>query len=358
MRLLARISGEHPTLPEAELRAVLEADGHVWTDVARRGRLLIGDVRGRTGADPSPRAIAHSVSRLAMTYDVARYRATTERTERGLLAAAEELGPGLLADVATFAVRAERADPDAAQPELLGRLDVERILGGALAGHARVDLSRPERVVRTWIDGDKAIIGDLLWVNDRGTFETRATKHRPYFSPVSGHPRWMRAIANLVAPSPPGVVYDPLCGTGGTLLEAGLAGHRTVGSDIDPRMVEGTTANLAHAKVDPLAVFPANVREAAALFRNETGLSGPDAIVTDLPYGQSASTGKEGAEQVARWTLDTVADLLPAGRLAAIGAASESWLEPLPPGLVRVASYSLRVHKSLTRTYVVLRAAA
>jgi SAM-dependent methyltransferase len=39
-------------------------------------------------------------------------------------------------------------------------------------------------------------------------------------------------------------IYDPFCGAGGIMIEAGLMGYKTFGSDIDERMVEFSRKNL------------------------------------------------------------------------------------------------------------------
>jgi len=44
--------------------------------------------------------------------------------------------------------------------------------------------------------------------------------------------------------SPDTAVYDPFCGTGTVLVEAGLLGHGALGSDLDPRMVAAAETNL------------------------------------------------------------------------------------------------------------------
>lgn len=354
MRLLVLLSGDHPNLPEAEFRSVLDADGYVWHEVERHGRLLVGDLARRGRQDPVGGEVRETVSRLAMTHEVVRHHVTADRTAEALTVAAGSF-PLDGAGTGSFAVRAERA-PGTERSAGPGRKEVEETLGGLWAESLQVDLIDPDRLVRCWLLPDRVLIGEVLWQNDRSRYEARAIRHRPFFSPISGHPRWMRAIVNLAAGSPPAVVYDPLCGTGGILLEAALAGHHVVGSDIDPRMVEGTRQNLEHAQQEGLALFEADVREAPAGFRRATGSSEPDAIVTDLPYGQSASTKKEGTLQVAQWTLAAIAALLPLHHRAVIGVADETWLQDLPPGLVVESTYALRVHKSLTRTYAVLRA--
>lgn len=40
-------------------------------------------------------------------------------------------------------------------------------------------------------------------------------------------------------------VFDPFCGSGGVLVEAGLLGHEIIGSDVDPRMIDFSQKNLA-----------------------------------------------------------------------------------------------------------------
>ncbi len=59
-------------------------------------------------------------------------------------------------------------------------------------------------------------------------------------------PKLAQILVNLaVRDSEKLKVYDPFCGSGGVLVEAGLLGHEILGSDVDPRMLEFSTKNLA-----------------------------------------------------------------------------------------------------------------
>ncbi|NIP34812.1 MAG: methyltransferase domain-containing protein, partial [Thermoplasmata archaeon] len=68
--------------------------------------------------------------------------------------------------------------------------------------------------------------------------------HRPFSHPISLHPKYARAMVNLAKVPLGGRILDPFCGTGGVLIEAALLGYEPLGSDIDPRMVEGSRRNL------------------------------------------------------------------------------------------------------------------
>ena len=73
---------------------------------------------------------------------------------------------------------------------------------------------------------------------------------RPFFRPVSLEPRLARAAVNIAAGVNEGYVVDPMCGTGGILIESALTGRPTLGIDFDPVMVEGTQENIDWAQVD------------------------------------------------------------------------------------------------------------
>jgi tRNA G10 N-methylase Trm11 len=61
-------------------------------------------------------------------------------------------------------------------------------------------------------------------------------------------PKLAQTIVNLataqVAPTPETVVLDPFCGTGVLLQEAALMGYGVYGTDLEPRMIDYSRANL------------------------------------------------------------------------------------------------------------------
>ncbi len=91
-------------------------------------------------------------------------------------------------------------------------------------------------------------------------------------------PRLARALVNISLVCPGERLLDPFSGTGGILLEASLVGAHATGSDIDPCMVSGSRENVPGADLVRADTGALPFRDASI-----------DAVVTDLPYGQSSS---------------------------------------------------------------------
>lgn len=58
-------------------------------------------------------------------------------------------------------------------------------------------------------------------------------------------PRFVRSLINICHPESTGTILDPFCGSGTTVLEAGLLGLDGIGNDIDP-----LSCLISHAKVN------------------------------------------------------------------------------------------------------------
>lgn len=337
----------------AELAAVLQASGFGLQVGRQAGRVIVADVEQTGGRG----MLGPALKRLALTHEISLFLFEAPRDAQSLEEAAQAYSlqdGGEGKEPVRFAVRAEYTQPG--HREGLGRMETERLLGQALSGPAQVDLKNPQQVVRAWIGREEIWVGKRLWRVDGTGFQARAPKNRPFFSPVSGHPALMRAVANLAGVPVGSLVYDPLTGTGGILLEAGLAGLSVVGSDQDPAMVQGTRENLQRFGVEPQALFVADVRDAPDRFLLTTGRTHADAVVTDLPYGQASTTVGAWPEEVAEWTLRSAARLLPAGGRLVIGTPQDPWLAPAAGlGFEPEFSFAVRIHKSLTRSYHVLR---
>lgn len=192
-------------------------------------------------------------------------------------------------------------------------------------------------------DGGICTVGWLDYPVSQG-FYTRTPTNRPFFQPGSMDPRLARTIVNLGRVSPGDRVLDPMCGTGGVLIEAALVGADPIGIDTQAKMVNGARQN-----VDAYA-------DRCDLFRGDaTRLPfGDDTIpvaVADVPYGrQSPIVGD---------TIDTlvVATLEELFRVCdrAVIVADRSWVEAArAAGWTVTAIARQRVHRSLTRFLHVL----
>ena len=78
----------------------------------------------------------------------------------------------------------------------------------------------------------------------RKVVRKRTARERPFFHPSSMNPILQRTLINLTAIKEGEWLLDPFCGTGGSLIEAALLGFKSVGIEIDRRIIWGAYKNL------------------------------------------------------------------------------------------------------------------
>ena len=316
MQLLFELSGEHPTLPVAELECVGTVQDH-------RPQVAVADC-----PDPS------LARRLALTHVVMEYLGSCTPAPDAIASLLRDLA---LAPGAPFSVRVKKVEGSAAtvsQPVL------ERLIGSLIAG--KVSLAAPVVEYRALIAGDRCYLGRLLFRIDRASYTSRDPLRRPFFHPGVMLPRFARAVVNLTLLQPGETLFDPFCGTGGFLLEAELLGARVAGGDADPAMVAGSCLNLRNADLvrldaGALPLCPGSV----------------DTVATDLPYGQSSWIRGRDLDRLTPRALWEIARVLRPGRRAAIVAHRD--IRPfVPEPLTILQHHEQRVHRSLTRRFLVL----
>jgi modification methylase len=115
-----------------------------------------------------------------------------------------------------------------------------------------------------------------------------------YLPASSRHPGKMlpelaRRLISEYCP-PVGLVADPMCGIGTTLVEAAALGRRAVGVELEPRWAELARANLTHALAPAQAtlakVHQGDARHLAELLADVAGRV--DLVVTSPPYACDA----------------------------------------------------------------------
>ena len=316
MKLLFELSGEHPDLPVAELECV-------GTVLDRRTQVAVAEC-------PDPEA----VGRLALTHVVMEYLGECEPSKDALAA--------LLRDLA---IRTEK--PFAGRVKLIQgahmdvpRLEVERLIGGLVAGP--VSLREPVEEYRAVVSDDRCYFGRVIARIDRGGFEYRNPMRRPFFHPGVMMPRMGRALVNISLVRSGELIFDPFCGTGGILLEAREIGVRVLGSDFDPAMVAGYRQNLPGSEV--------MIADATAVPACDHAV---DAVVTDLPYGQSVRIRAESMDRLYDGSLAEVRRILRPGRRAVIVTHRDITAIAARHFTV-LQEHEQRVHKSLTRRILVL----
>jgi tRNA (guanine10-N2)-dimethyltransferase len=317
MKLIFELSGEHPTLPAAELECV--------------GKVLEARPQVAVAECPDPGAAA----RLALVHAVLEYLGSSSASVAGL--------SGLLRDLSLSAARpfAARAKKVAGSFVRDPAPVLEKLMGTLIDGP--VSLERPELEFRAILSGDRIYLGRVLLRIDRGRFDLRRPSTRPFFHPGVMLPRTARAVVNLSLVRPGETLCDPFCGTGGLLGEAALVGAKPLGSDADPAMVAGCRRNFPSV--------PLFLADAAAIPLRSGSL---DTVVTDLPYGQSSWIRDRNLDQLYPRALGEIHRVLRPGRRAVVVTHRE--IADIGGSLFRVLQvHRQRVHRSLTRRITVMQ---
>jgi tRNA (guanine10-N2)-dimethyltransferase len=325
MRLAFELSGESESIPRAEVLAIFR--GLVVQEIER---VVVMDV------EIFDQQLAN---RLAMTHAVIEVKDICAQKLTSIYQAAQNIELPRV----SVAVRAKRIGPG------LKSVDVEATIGKALAERGfEIDLAHPQLLVRALLSDDVCIIGKTLTQINRSQFESRRPRFRPYFYPGVLLPRIARAAVNLSGIKAHELIFDPFCGTGGLLLEAGLIGATALGSDVDSRMVFGTKMNLDYFGVESALLVQDAMRVA---LQDEC----VDAVTTDLPYGRSVSIHAQSLGQLTEMALDEILRILKSGARAVLISHNPIEREVLDAGFTIEGRHTQYVHKSLTREIVVVR---
>ncbi|MCE5338736.1 MAG: methyltransferase domain-containing protein [Methanomicrobiaceae archaeon] len=316
MKLLFELSGEHPDLPVAELECV-------GTVLDRRAQVAVAEC-------PNPEA----ARRLALTHVVMEYLGECEPSKEAFATLLRDLA---ITTEKPFAGRVKKVQGSRMET---AQLDLERLIGSLIAGP--VSLREPVEEYRAVASEDRCYFGRVLSRIDRGGFDARNPMRRPFFHPGVMMPRMARALVNLSLVKPGEQVFDPFCGTGGILLEAREIGVRVLGSDFDPAMVAGYRQNLPGSDV--------MIADATAVPICDHAL---DAIVTDLPYGQSVRILAENMDRLYDGSLAEIRRILRPGRRAVV-VTHRDITDIAARHFTVLQEHEQRVHKSLTRRILVL----
>lgn len=341
-RLVFIISGEHPTLPAAEVKAILEAENLGYRVVEESFKLLILEASSLSLAKVASRSVLYEVCGVLIfrcPNDLEQIVKQTKQTDF-----TQHIGSG-----ESFAVRLARAAGAAGH---LKREAVERTIGKHIlegTTNTKVDLRNPSKLLMGFISDDGFTFFLATHSRARKAIASRRARKRPVFHPATMQPKLARCMVNLARVREGQLLFDPFCGVGGILIEAGLINCHVVGTDVSRRMAEGSLRNLRFFKINR-----SNMLVADAV---NPPLRQVDRIATDLPYGRGASTLGLTTKKLTEGFLPVCLNLLPRGGYLSLGFPSAVEVLKLGEklGFDIVESHSIRVHRSLTRRIAVFR---
>jgi len=343
-KLLFIVSGEYPTLPKAEVKAILEGEGINYRVSGDYTQCLVVSLE----ESKVENAVKRVADRAAYTKRICLYLASAKPQLSDIKSVVSEVEIPKMSSAESFRVRVKRIKGASRH---LRVLTLEREIGGVIKSKygVKVNLENPEVEVYGVLTDNVFILGKTLKVINRGFLIARKADLRPFFHPSVMNAVLARAMVNLARVKPGDVVLDPFCGPGGILIEAGLMGLKVRGADISERMVKGARANLSFFGVEDFEIVCGDARK--------LDIRGVDAIVTDPPYGKLASTRDSEPRKLIDEFLDVVRDYVkPRGYVC---MASPHWFNIekmiVEHGYKLVESHRCYVHRGLTRKVVVFQ---
>ena len=338
------VSGENPTLPFSEVKSILEAEGFTYEVLKSFPQVL------RVHADPN--CLETVQCRASMTricgVEVFNCQAEMKEINRNIEEAdiASHIGENESFAVRVKRVRGSSTDIDGGTLEKdLGEKLLDKVKG------TKVNLKSPQKTFLGLLSGGKFLFGlKKAEIRAKG-FVKRGGKGKVFTHPAAMTPKLARCMVNLAQPRRGDLVLDPFCGTGSFLLEAGLIGCRILGFDVLRSMVRGSLRNLFLFDTSPEGLAVADARSLPLCDGTV------DCIVTDPPYGTSATTLGLGRREVFEGFLSTAARLVKNGRRICFAAPETVKVREIGErlGFKHVESHFIYIHRSLTREIIVFQ---
>lgn len=335
------VSGEHATLPFAEVKAILQSEGFSYNDVEVFPQLLC------LKADKYCLQSVANRSSLTKICGVEIFKCDSK--VRDILEHARELSYSqYFTRGESYSVRIKKTDRDSCisinmLERKLGSIILEKTKG------VKVKLTYPDEAFFGVITKDHFIFGQIAEMISPKGFNIRKPSQRPFFHPSALSPKLARCMVNLARAKPGFILLDPFCGTGSILIEAKLIGCRILGSDVKSQMVRGSLRNLKYYNIPQNDLLTVDARQLP--------FSHIDCVSTDPPYSRSSSTFGLPVEELVSDFLSNLIDILPRGSFVSISLPTDLKIVDIgeSAGYVCVENHFVREHKSLTREIAILK---
>ncbi|MBN2066504.1 MAG: hypothetical protein JW771_06830 [Candidatus Thermoplasmatota archaeon] len=332
MKYLFELSKEHHTLPSAELISCLHAERLPFIIIEKNNDVLVIDT------SISESKIASVGQRMAFTFYIDTFLFSCSPTIGNVT---EHAKKQKIEQNGSLAIRHKN------RSETIDSQPLVQALASVFSRGRNVVLNNPDIEIRAYITDKVLYVGRKLVEINRTQFEQRKVQYRPFFSPISLHPKIARALVNLSGIRAKETLLDPFCGTGGILLEAGRIGAKVIGSDIEQKMVDGCRQTLAFYHIPHDNIFCTDV---SSIGKN---VSCVDAIVTDLPYGKATTTKGEPITNLYDRAFHHLSEILKTNGRAVIGMGHNDMLSIGKQYFSLKETHTWRAHRSLTRCFAV-----
>lgn len=339
-RIFVLLSGEHPSLPLAELKAIIEAEHLPAHNLKTFLRILSFQTSRHAPSIIAARSSYAQQCCLELYQTSLQYNNILSRIPEIPIHHYLRAGD-------TFAVRLQKLTPTPLSSSKL-EAEIGRELLNRVPG-TRVNLTKPTITFQGVLIHQIFLFGIRILEIARNRFETRKPINRPVRHPSTIPPKLARCLVNLARVTTNSCVLDPFCGTGAFLIEAGLIGCHVIGCDINRTMIQGCRRNLDH--------YLLSLRELLVADAQSIALTTVDSVVTDPPYGRAASSHGIPIESLVLNMLTNIASFLsPRGYVVLVVPQGISWQQHISQiGYSVVETHLIREHKSLTREILILK---
>ncbi len=223
---------------------------------------------------------------------------------------------------------------------------LESEIGKNLGGKGRISFKNPDFMVRA-IYLDKWYLCILIYKRDKKCFEERRAPMRPFFSPVSLHPKYARYLVNTSGTVEGDTLLDPFCGTGGILIEAAMLGRKIIGNDSELNMVMGTKLNFKYFSIENYKMYNEDIASLSIEWQ-------VDGIVTDMPYGRSSGINNHDIVELYKESFIKFNELLKNKGKCSIIVNNVQFLDYAEKYFKIEKIVPVYQHKSLIRQFVIL----
>jgi len=336
------LSGEHQTLPKAEVKAVLEAENfsgkiievsqRLITCVCNNGEKWVKKIGERSGM-----CKVSGIEIFECPFDL---KEISKHIQEANL-------ENFLKPKETFAVRIINLTN-----KKVDKLQLESVLGNLIIkkiNELKVNLNQPEKTILGVLIEDKFLLGVEGHRKLKGAIMNRSPEKRPVRHAATMKPKLARCMVNLSRAYPKKLFLDPFCGVGGLLIEAGLIGCKLIGCDIKLSMVKGALKNLFFFGLNHEGLLQADARKLP--------FNSASSIATDPPYGTSATTLKTPLKELLTNFLSGALTILDSKGFICLASPKEAKIEEIGEkiGFKLIEKHEMYIHKRLTREIAVLR---